>query len=159
MPNYHRSRAPGGTYFFTVNLSDRRNTFLVDHIDALRSAFAEAWRSRPFKQHAIVVLPDHIHCIWQLPEGDSDYCTRWSHIKSAFSKHLPNTEFLTVSRYARRERGIWQRRYWEHRIRDATDYIAHVAYIQNNPVKHGYVTHADDWPYLNIHKIPSQSEM
>ena len=137
MSNYHRSRVPGGTYFFTVNLSDRRYTFLVDHIDALRSAFREANRARPFRQHAIVVLPDHIHCIWQLPEGDSAYCTRWSHIKSIFSRSFPTNEHISESRYVRRERGIWQRRFWEHHIRDKADYLAHVQYIHNNPVKHG----------------------
>ena len=155
MPNYHRSHLAGGTYFFTVNLADRRNTFLVDYIDALKDAFQITWHSRPFKQHAIVVLPDHLHCIWQLPEGDSDYRTRWSHIKSTFSKSLPANEHLSASRYVRRERGVWQRRFWEHLIRDEADYLAHIKYIQNNPVKHGYVANACDWPYLNIRNFSS----
>jgi putative transposase len=94
-----------------------------------------------------VVMPEHLHCLWQLPEGDSDYATRWSHIKSSFSRRLPITEPRNHSRIAKRERGIWQRRYWEHLIRDERDYRAHVHYIHNNPVKHGYVTDARDWPY------------
>jgi putative transposase len=155
MSNYLRNSTAGGLYFFTVNLADRRNTLLVDHIDALRDALQITWHSRPFKQHAIVVLPDHLHCIWQLPEGDSDYCTRWSHIKSIFSRSFPANEHISESRYFRRERGIWQRRFWEHHIRDETDYLAHVEYIKNNPVKHGYVTNACDWPYLKIRKFPS----
>lgn len=150
MSNYHRNRVPGGTYFFTVNLNDRRDTLLVDHIGTLQAAFREVWRARPFKQHAIVVLPEHIHCIWQLPEGNSEYAMRWSHIKSAFSRRLPTNELRTMSRYAKRERGIWQRRYWEHQIRDEVDYLAHVDYIHNNPVKHGYVTDTADWPYCRV---------
>ncbi len=150
MSNYIRSRIPGGIYFFTVNLADRRNTYLVDYFDALQTAFYEAWHIRPFKQHALVVLPDHLHCIWQLPAGDSDYCKRWSHIKSAFSRQIPATELLSNSRYNKRERGIWQRRFWEHQIRDEADYVAHVKYIHNNPIKHGHVTNVSDWPYCRV---------
>ena len=107
-------------------------------------------RGHPFEVDAWVVLPDHMHCIWTLPPGDSDYSTRWRVIKSRFSRQMPPAH-LRPSHIARRERGIWQRRYWEHHIRDEADYIAHVAYCWNNPVKHGFVEDPRDWPYSSYH--------
>ena len=100
----------------------------------------------------MVVLPDHLHAIWRLPEGDANFPLRWSLIKAAFSRAVPKTEVIDLSRKMKRERGIWQRRYWEHQIRNDDDLAKHVAYIHFNPVKHGYVTQAVDWPYSSIHR-------
>jgi putative transposase len=109
MPNYRRARVPGGTLFFTVNLLERRQTLLIDHIDALRSAVAATRRDYPFEIDAIVVLPDHIHAVWTLPPDDADFSTRWRLIKTRFAKALPKQERLGLVRQARNERGIWQR--------------------------------------------------
>ena len=117
MSNYRRMHVPGGTYFFTVNLLERRRQLLVEHVDLLRIAFAEAKKYRPFEIIAIVILPDHLHCIWRLPEGDNDNAKRWRNIKSAFSKQLPSHEHRLISRVARRERGVWQRRFCRSQIR------------------------------------------
>lgn len=117
MTAYRRSFLPGGSYFFTVNLSDRRLRLLVDHIDLLRGAFRCTRMRHPFSIDAIVVLPDHLHAIWTLPEEDSDFATRWRLIKSMFSRGLPHGESISDSKLRKRERGIWQRRYWEHSIR------------------------------------------
>lgn len=100
----------------------------------------------------MVVLPDHLHAIWRLPENDTDYPTRWSLIKAGFSRRLAKSESIGASRLRKRERGIWQRRYWEHQIRDDDDLDRHVAYVHFNPVKHGYVERAIDWPYSSIHR-------
>lgn len=143
---------PGGTFFFTVNLLERRRTLLVNHVDALREAFRVAQATRPFKVLAIVVLPDHLHCIWQLPAGDADNATRWRHIKSTFSRSLPTTERRSRRRVTKAERGIWQRRFWEHLIRDERDLCAHVDYVHFNPVKHGHVARADEWAWSSIHR-------
>ena len=113
---------PGGTYFFTVNLLQRRqNDLLVRNIDNLRTAVHDVRAKHPFGIHGWVVLPDHIHCLMTLPEGDSDFALRWRLIKSSFSKAIPHTEWRSRSRQNRGERGIWQRRYWEHLIRDEKD--------------------------------------
>lgn len=151
MPNYRRAWVPGGTYFFTVNLCERRRQLLVDRIDALRDAFRAAHAVRPFSMPTWVVLPDHLHCLWVLPEGDADIATRWRHIKALFSRAVPTGEWRTARRLAKAERGIWQRRYWEHLVRDDADMHAHVDYIHINPVKHGHVVRAVDWPYSSFH--------
>ena len=145
MSNYRRMHVPGGTYFFTVNLLERRRHLLVEHIDQLRIAFAEAKKFRPFDIIAIVILPDHLHCVWRLPKGDNDNATRWRHIKSVFSRYLPLNERRSKSRTLRRERGVWQRRFWEHVIVDDDDLINHINYVYLNPLKHGYVQHVCDW--------------
>lgn len=150
MSNYRRVWVPGGTYFFTVNLLQRRRCLLVDHIDLLRDAFRAAKAARPFHLLAIVVLPDHLHCVWRLPEGDADNANRWAQIKSSFSRTLPVDERISSRRIARRERGIWQRRYWEHLIRDEDDLRRHVDYVHINPVKHGHARRACDWPYSSF---------
>jgi len=152
MTHYRRLRQPGGTVFFTVNLADRRQRLLADHIDALRSAFQEVRQAHPFVIHAVAILPEHLHCLWELPAGDSDYSTRWRQIKAAFSKTLPQGEAISASRARRAERGIWQRRFWEHAIRDDADYAAHFDYIHYNPVKHGWVKRVRDWPYSSFHR-------
>ena len=104
----------------------------------------------------MVVLPDHLHVIWTLPPGDADYPLRWALIKSAFSRSLPKTEFIRDSRLAKRERGIWQRRYWEHQIKDEADLQAHVDYLHFNLVKHGYVRCVADWPFSSFHRYVRQ---
>ena len=150
MPNYRRLRVPGGTYFFTVNLLDRRSRLLVDHIGLLREAFRETRRVRPFDVLAIAVLPDHLHCVWRLPAGDADNANRWAQIKSHVSRRLPKDEARSRRRIVRRERGLWQRRYWEHLIRDEDDLRRHVDYVHLNPVKHGHAPRACDWPYSSF---------
>lgn len=151
MRTYVRARIPGGLYFFTVNLAERSgNALLIDRISELRAAFTATARERPFAMPAIVVLPDHLHCLWRLPLGDSDFPTRWRLIKSRFSRALPHHERCSRSRFGKKERGIWQRRYWEHLIRDDEDYRRHVDYTHYNPVKHGYVVEPGLWPYSSF---------
>lgn len=152
MPHYLRARIPGGTYFFTVALLERKRQLLTAHIDSLRAALRCVQAERPFHIDAIVILPDHLHCLWTLPEGDVDYPTRWRLIKSAFSRSLPAEEFRSDRRQAKCERGIWQRRYWEHAIREPADFDAHFHYIHYNPVKHGRMRLAVDWPHASFHR-------
>lgn len=153
MPDYRRNRIPGGTYFFTVNLLDRRRRLLVEHVDELRAAVRSVRNRQPFHIDAWVVLPEHLHCLWTLPPGDADYSRRWKAIKTAFAKAVPREESLSEVRRARHERGIWQRRFWEHTIRDDRDYAAHMDYIHFNPVKHGWVERVVDWPYSSFHRL------
>ena len=153
MTNYRRNRAAGGCFFFTVNLADRRSPILTENIGALRAAFRYARLGHPFVIDAIVVLPDHLHTIWTLPECDDDFAVRWNLIKGNFSRALPRSEPISNSRKSRRERGIWQRRYWEHTIRSEDDYARHVDYIHFNPVKHGYVDHVVEWPFSSFHRL------
>lgn len=153
MPNYRRLRHPGGIYFFTVNLLERHNSdLLVRHIEYLRVSVRKIQYRHPFNIHAWVVLPDHLHCVIELPYGDVDFSTRWRLIKANFSKSLPSVESLSHSRRVRGERGIWQRRFWEHLIRDEADYAAHIDYVHINPVKHGLVSRVRDWPYSTFHR-------
>jgi putative transposase len=126
---------------------------LMDHIDKLRAAFREMRRHHPFTIDAMVVLPDHLHTIWTLPEGDADFATRWRLIKSAFSRSLATGERVSESRAAKGERGIWQRRYWEQIIRDDNDSAHHADYIHINPVKHRLVARVSDWPYSSFHRM------
>ncbi|HVK95569.1 MAG TPA: transposase [Noviherbaspirillum sp.] len=149
---YRRATTRGGTYFFTVNLADRSSTLLVDGIDALRDAMRTVQQRHPFHIDAIVVLPDHLHAIWTLPENDAGYPQRWALIKAGFSRQLPGTEQRSASRQRKGERGIWQRRYWEHQIKDDNDFTRHVDYIHINPVKHGYAERPIDWPHSSIHR-------
>ncbi len=151
MTNYRRNFLGGGSFFFTVNLADRRLRLLTEHIDELRTAFRETRRHHPFTTDAVVVLPDHLHAVWTLPQGDADFATRWRLIKSAFSRKLGAGEPISASRAAKGERGIWQRRYWEHTIRDENDFARHVDYIHINPVKHGLVARVGDWPHSSFH--------
>lgn len=152
MPNYRRAWIKGGCFFFTASLADRASSLLVDRVEVLGNAFRLAQTARPFRVDAIVVLPDHLHCIWTLPPGDSDFATRWAHIKAEFSRNVPRGERRRESRIAKRERGIWQRRYWEHLIRDERDFAQHVDYVHINPVKHGFVERACDWRWSSIHR-------
>lgn len=157
MSNYHRYRVPGGCYFFTVNLLKRYpNNLLVQHIDLLRRVVQDVRYKWPFHINAWVILPDHMHCIWTLPDGDTDFTNRWRLIKAGFSRRFPGIEKLSTSRSKRGERGIWQRRFWEHVLRDLDDYANHMDYIHYNPVKHGYVSQVRDWPYSSFHRCVEQ---
>ena len=127
-------------------------TLLTDQADGLREIVRAVRLRHPFEIVAMVLLPDHLHAIWQLPPGDVDYATRWALVKAGFSRGIPKGERMSPSRAAKRERGIWQRRYWEHLIRDERDLQAHVDYIHYNPVKHGYVVRPSAWPHSSIHR-------
>jgi putative transposase len=151
MPNYHRPKIAGAAIFFTVALQDRGSRLLCDEIATLRRAVAATMAERPFSIDAWVVLPDHLHCIWTLPAGDHDFSTRWRLIKARFSRGQPCGE-RRASHLMRQERGLWQRRFWEHHIRDETDMAGHVRYCWQNPVKHGLVADAEDWPYSSLHR-------
>lgn len=155
MVNYRRNRIAGGTYFFTVTLRDRRTAFLTTHIDALRLVFRDTRRTKLFQIEAIVVLPDHLHTIWCLPAGDADYAGRWRMIKSRFTRQLVQRG-VAITRNAKGEYDLWQRRYWEHTIRDDLDMQRHVDYIHYNPVKHGLVKRVMDWPYSSFHSYVRQ---
>ena len=154
MSQYRRAKIPGGTYFFTVNCAQRKNnTLLIDQVETLRESMRVVKQRHPFEIDAIVILPEHLHCIWTLPEGDADFSRRWTLIKANFSRLIPKGEVRSESRVKRGERGIWQRRYWEHYIRDENDFERHVNYIHWNPVKHGLVRNVKDWPYSSFHKF------
>ncbi len=157
MPNYVRWREDGASYFFTVVTHRRRRVFndpLARRI--LGRAFVEVRRRWPFEMFACVLLPDHLHCIWTLPAGDDDFPKRWSSIKRLFTKAYVESggevALVTASRAKRREQGVWQPRYWEHRIRDETDWYQHRDYIHLNPVKHSLVDDPRDWPWSSIHR-------
>ena len=152
MPDYRRYRVPGSTYFFTLNLLERRTDLLVRHIEALREAVARTRAERPFHIDGWVVLPDHIHCMLILPNGDNDFSNRIKAIKIRFVRTVESSERRSSVRVARGERGIWQRRFWEHAIRDQDDYARHIDYLHYNPVKHGYVAAVVHWPYSTFHR-------
>jgi putative transposase len=152
MPDYRRSFVPGGCFFFTVALADRRSSLLVDEVARLRQAYALTHATRPFTTLAICVLPDHLHALWTLPAHDSNYPQRWSLLKSSFSRGLPLAARLSQSQQHKREKGLWQRRYWEHQIRDGEDLQRHLDYLHYNPVKHGLVERVQDWPYSSFHR-------
>ena len=157
MPEYRRIKSPGATFFFTVACAERSdNRLLVERVDLLRDCLRHVRDEHPFAIDAMVVLPEHLHCIWTLPADDADYGTRWGLIKARFSRALPATENRSQSRRQRGERGIWQRRYWEHIIRDERDFERHVDYIHWNPVKHGWVARVVDWPYSSFHRYVRQ---
>jgi len=156
MTNYRRNHIAGATYFFTVNLVERPQGLLVEYIESLRHAHHAVQARHPFAIEAMVVLPGHLHAIWTLPVGDAGYALRWRLIKTTFSRSVPAGERRSLSRQEKGERGIWQRRYWEHTIRDELDYQRHVDYIHFNPVKHGLVTAVRDWPYSSFHRYVKQ---
>jgi putative transposase len=153
---YRRNRIAGGTYFFTVTLKDRKSAWLVEHIGLLREAVRKTRLARPFAIEAWVVLPDHIHAIWTLPPGDSNYSERWRAIKSAFSHQLAKS-LINPGRNAKGEYGFWQRRFWEHKIHDENDFARHLDYIHFNPVKHGHVQKVCDWPYSSFHRLMAKN--
>ena len=152
MPNYRRLFQPDGTWFFTATLLDRDSSLLVEKIENLQDAIQKTQNRFPFEIDAQVILPEHIHAIWTLPSGDTDFSVRWRQIKSRFSKDLPKTEFLTATRVRRGERGIWERRFWEHLIRDERDLRNHLNYCWFNPLTHGLDERVEDWPYSTFHR-------
>ena len=152
MSDYIRPRVPGASVFFTVALADRGARLLVEEIDRLRAAVRETMAERPIKVDAWVVLPDHMHAVWTLPEGDAGYSVRWKDIKTRFTKSVGRVGQRSPSKIAKGEAGIWQRRFWEHHIRDDRDFITHLRYCWWNPVKHGFVERPVDWPYSSIHR-------
>lgn len=156
MPQYRRAR--GSTFFFTVVLAERSSTLLVDQVDRLRRIYRTVQQRRPFETVAVCILPDHIHAIWTLRETDVDFSSRWNLIKGGFSRGLEAGERST-SKLRKREKGIWQRRYWEHAIRDDADLERHVDYIHFNPVKHGHVTRVRDWPLSSFHRYVDQGTL
>ena len=154
MRTYTRAQVPGGCYFFTLNLAERKgNDLLVQHIAELREAFRTVHAAHPFAIEGIVILPDHLHCIWRLPDDDADFSMRWRPIKAGFSALLPHGERISASRARKGERGVWQRRYWEHVIRDERDFRNHMDYLHYNPVKHDYVNAVCDWPHSSFHRL------
>jgi putative transposase len=156
MSRYRRVKIDSGVFFFTVVLADRSSAILIQHVERLRRIYGMVQQRYPFETVAICVLPDHIHAVWSLPEGDADYPLRWSLIKSGFTRGLKAEAVRSPSKLAKRERGIWQRRYWEHAIRDDADLERHVDYIHFNPVKHGYVSRVCDWPHSSFHRYASE---
>ena len=155
MVKYRRNLVQGGTYFFTVTLSDRRSTILIDHIGALRAAFRTARRERPFTIDAIVILPDHLHTILTLPAGDADFSGRWRRIKGHFSSRMIEIG-AAIKRHPNGELALWQRRFWEHTVRNDGDFARHVDYIHYNPVKYRFVSRARDWRYSSFHRYVRQ---
>lgn len=125
---------------------------MTDNIDLLRRAVSDVKREHPFELIAMVVLPEHLHCVWALPPGDANYPVRWKKIKAAFSRGLPHGEQRSASRVAKGERGIWQRWYWEHTLRNDDDLRRRVDYIHYNPVKHGHVRYVKEWPHSTFHR-------
>ena len=154
MPNYRRPDTTGACWFFTVNLAQRNNSrLLVERVDLLRDTIRKVKGEHPFDIDAMVILPEHLHALWTLPPGDADFKTRWGLIKAGFSRALPKTEAVSQSRHRRGERGIWQRRFWDHQIRDEEDFRRHVDYIHWNPVKHGWANRVVDWPWSSFHRF------
>jgi putative transposase len=158
---YRRARAMGGCYFFTL-VAFRREKILTreDNVQLLREGMRRVKRVHPFRIDAFVLLPDHLHCIWTLPAGDADFSMRWRLIKSDFtrrckdrSRHVP-----LGSRRHKKERAVWQRRFWEHRLRDDRDFTHHVEYIHYNPVRHKYAAAPKDWPFSSFHKYVRQGK-
>lgn len=161
MTNYRRLREPGGTYFFTVVTFNRQSILTLPHS---RNVLREAWKKvqvkHPFETLAVCLLPNHLHTIWSLPEGDTDYSMRWNEIKRCFSR-----EYIKLgreggirndSRIKRREQAIWQRRFWEHTFYNQNDLNTHIDYIHYNPTKHGLVKRLSDWPWSSFHRFVRQ---
>ena len=157
MPNYRRYFQPGGTYFFTVVTYDRQPLFEQPVArNLLHDAFDEALQRWPFEMPAVVLLPDHLHALWTLPSSDDRYAMRWGWIKKEFTKRWiasdGRVQPVSESKQLARRKGVWQRRFWEHLIRDEDDFQRHFDYIHFNPVKHGYVACPKDWPYSSFHR-------
>jgi len=156
---YRRANISGASYFFTLVTEKRQQLFLDDiNVNLLRQAFRHVMKKRPFVIDAAVILPEHLHCIWTLPANDADFSTRWRLIKTWFTKHC-DEKYKNIPNQARikkQQQAIWQHRYWEHYLRDQTDFEHHVNYIHYNPVKHGYVKCPSDWRYSSIHRYIRQ---
>jgi putative transposase len=152
MVKYRRDNTPGATYFFTVTLRNRQSNLLTTHINDLGEAFRYVRQKAYFQTVAIVVMHEHLHAIWQLPSDDSDYSRRWSLIKGHFTRALLKKDIL-FSKDKSGEYDLWQKRFWEHRIRNEIDFQRHIDYIHYNPVKHGLVSLPIQWPYSSIHRF------
>ncbi len=150
MTAYRRLRIPGATYFFTVCLQDRGACTLVENVDLLRAAYAKTVLEFPVTCHAMVVLPNHLHAVWTEPDGEVHFSERWRLIKARFTHGMAGSFAPNESMQRKRERGIWQRRFWEHAIRNQTDRDAAIRYCVDNPVKHGLVADPMDWPYSSL---------
>ena len=161
MSEYRRCCDEGGTFFFTL-VTFERAAFLTSNEArrCLRAAWKETQCAHPFQVDAVCLLPDHLHCVWTLPEGDTDYSSRWKQLKGAFTRSYlaggGSDGFRNASRLRSREAAVWQRRFWEHRIRDGEDYRRHVEYIHYNPVKHGHVSKPIDWAWSSLHRFVRQ---
>jgi putative transposase len=158
MVNYRRNRVPGGTYFFTVTLADRSATTLVDYIDDLRASIRRVRAKHPFILCAMVVLPDHLHAVIRLPEGDDRYSMRWRMIKADFTVRL-RKQGVVFEEGTNGERKLWARRFWEHTIRDPQSLARRIDYLHFNPVKHGYVSRAADWPHSSFHAFVARGAL
>jgi len=145
--------------FFTVAIADRTDDLLVREIDRLRRIYRSVADRYPFETLAICILPDHLHAMWSLPEGDADFPSRWNLIKGGFSRGLASRSARSSRQLSKREKGLWQRRYWEHVIRDERDYARHVDYIHFNPVKHGLIARVRDWPHSSFHQYVARGEL
>jgi putative transposase len=154
--NYQRMYILGGCYAFTLVLENRNTSLLTDNIKSLRDAFTYTMKRHPFIIHGIAVMPDHLHMLISLPENDSDYATRISLIKSHFTRSIPKQEDIRASKLRHRERGIWQKRFWEHCIRKDADFENQLNYIHFNPVRHGLTDQASQWQYSSIHRYIRQ---
>ncbi|MCB1056720.1 MAG: transposase [Acidobacteria bacterium] len=157
MPNYRRARIPGGSFFFTVVTHDRRPFFEDAEVRGwLKEALRDVRKVAPFQLDAICLLPDHLHCIWTLPTGDEDFSRRWQRIKASVSKRAKRSGLVPArartSRQRRREVDFWQRRFWEHCLKDEGDFRRHLDYIHYNPVKHGLVGRPIDWPWSSFRR-------
>jgi putative transposase len=157
MSHYRRANKDGCSHFFTV-VSYRRQQILCDAYirKSLRAAIIASQLKHPFTIDAWILLPDHLHCIWTLPRGDADFSKRWSIIKRSVSldcaEHYKKDKWVTASKKKHRESTIWQRRFWEHRIRDQNDFNRHIDYIHYNPVKHGLCKRPVEWQYSTLHR-------
>jgi putative transposase len=152
MTQYRRRRIPGATYFFTLCLEDRDSRLLIDHIQILRAAYGKTLRELPAQCSAIVVLPNHLHAIWTEPEGQVQFSERWRRIKARFSHAIDQDFHPNLSKSAKRERGLWQRRFWEHAIRNEAEFIAAMEACHLDPVHHGLVKHPQDWDYSSFNR-------
>ena len=159
MSDYRRLWVPGGTYAFTVNLADRSRRLLAERFGDLHAATCAVHRTHPFEVVAWVVMPNHLHAVWTLPEGDSDFAVRWMLIKQSFARAMPADERVSASRQRRGERGIWQRRYWERLVRNERDLRNCIDYIHFNPVKHRLVACVADWPHSSFHRFVADGRL
>ena len=158
MVKYRRTFLPGGTFFFTVTLRNRRAKYLTEHIDTLRQAMRTTQIKKPYHINAVVILPDHLHTIWTLPQNDNDYSTRWRDIKTIFTKELLK-KGCRFPKDNRHRHALWQSRFWEHTIKNQEDLEHHINYIHYNPVKHGLVDSVLHWPYSSFHKYLHQGTL
>ena len=158
MVNYRRNFITGGTFFFTVTLQNRKSRLLVEKINLLKEAVQRVKDQHPFQIKAYVILPEHLHMIWELPKGDSNYSQRWKKIKVQFSKSIQKSGF-ELSKTKHNEYRLWQRRFWEHTIKDMLDFENHVNYIHYNPIKHGLVKELRDWPYSSFHHYVQNGQL